>query len=347
MTTSEHRHPRIGVLLGDPSGIGPEIVVKLLARPQIYEHSDVIVLTDPSMQAAGEAVAGVQLSPQVAADWETLSIAPGQPTLLPLPLIAETDIVVGQSTAASGQSSMKSLEAAVGAAKSGAIDGIVFGPLNKHAMHLAGLAYEDEMRYMKALFGHDRAISEFNIIGSLWTSRVTSHIPLRAVADQITHDGVCNAIRILDDALKDAGVARPRIGVAGLNPHAGDGGSIGREEIEVIGPAAESMRRAGIDAIGPLSPDTMFLTVKRSGLNGIVSMYHDQGQIAMKLLGFDNGVTLHGGQPVPVTTCASGSAFDIAGRGIANVEGIQAAFDLCVGIARAKIAKSASAGGTP
>jgi len=342
MTIQEHRRPRIGVLLGDPSGIGPEIVVKLLARPQNYGQADVVVLTDTSMRTAGEAVAKLQLAPLIATDWTTLRFSPGQPTLLPLSLIAASDIVVGQPTAASGQASMKSLEAAVGAAKSGAIDGIVFGPLNKHAMHLAGLAYEDEMRFMKALFGHDRAISEFNITGSLWTSRVTSHIPIRQVADHITHDGVCEAIRILDAALRDAGVARPRIGVAGLNPHAGDGGSIGREEIEVIGPAADAMRKAGIDAIGPLSPDTMFLTVKSSGLNGIVSMYHDQGQIAMKLLGFDKGVTLHGGQPVPITTCASGSAFDIAGTGVANVEGIQAAFDVCVGIVCAKIAKAAS-----
>jgi 4-hydroxythreonine-4-phosphate dehydrogenase len=345
MTNQEHRRPRIGVLLGDPSGIGPEIVVKLLARPQNYEQADVIVLTDPSMQAAGEAVAGMRLTPETASGWDSISFAPGRPAVLPLSLIAASDIVVGQSTIASGQASMKSLKAAVGAAKSGAIDGIVFGPLNKHAMHIAGLAYEDEMRFMKALFGHDRTISEFNITGALWTSRVTSHIPIRAVADQITFEGVCDAIRILDDALKDAGVARPRVGVAGLNPHAGDGGSIGREEIEVIGPAAEAMRTAGVDAVGPLSPDTMFLMARRGRLNGIVSMYHDQGQIAMKLIGFDNGVTLHGGQPVPITTCASGSAFDIAGKGIANVEGIQAAFDVCVGIARAKIAKVASTGG--
>jgi 4-hydroxythreonine-4-phosphate dehydrogenase len=347
MTTQERRRPRIGVLLGDPSGIGPEVVVKLLARPQNYDRADVVMLTDPAIQAAGETVAGVRLTPEVAASWKTLSFAPGRPTLLPISLIREADIVIGQSTPASGEASIKSLEEAVSGAKSGAIDGIVFGPLNKHAMHLAGLAYEDEMRFMKALFGHDRTVSEFNITGSLWTSRVTSHIPIRAVADHITHDGVCEAIRILDDALKEAGIARPRIGVAGLNPHAGDGGSIGREEIEVIGPAAEATRQKGVDAIGPLSPDTMFLTARRIGLNGIVSMYHDQGQIAMKLIGFDNGVTLHGGQPVPVTTCASGSAFDIAGKGIANVEGIQAAFNVCVDVARARIAKTAAAGGAP
>jgi 4-hydroxythreonine-4-phosphate dehydrogenase len=344
MTTQEHRRPCIGVLLGDPSGIGPEVVVKLLARPQIYERADVVMLTDPAIQVVGEAVAGIQITPQVAASWEALSFTPGRPTLLPISLIRESDIVTGQSTIASGQASITSLTSAVDGAKAGAIDGIVFGPLNKHAMHMAGLTHEDEMRFMKALFGHDNTVSEFNITGALWTSRVSSHIPIRAVADYITETRVCEAIRILDDALKDAGIARPKIGVAGLNPHAGDGGSIGREEIEIIGPAAEAMRARGVDAIGPLSPDTMFLTARKSGLNGIVSMYHDQGQIAMKLIGFDNGVTLHGGQPVPVTTCASGSAFDIAGKGIANVEGIQAAFDVCVDVARAKIAKAAAAG---
>jgi 4-hydroxythreonine-4-phosphate dehydrogenase len=339
MTKQEHTRPRIGILLGDPSGIGPEIVVKLLARPQNYAQADVVVLTDPAMQAAGEAVAKTKLTPQAAASWEAMRFSPGQPTLLALSLIPAGDIVIGKSSAASGRASMKSIEAAVAGAKKGALDGFVFGPLNKHAMHMAGLEQEDEMRFMKALFGHDRAISEFNITGSLWTSRVTSHIPLKEVSDHITFDGVCEAIRILNDALKDAGVTKPRIAVAGLNPHAGDGGSIGREEIDVIAPAADAMRKAGVDAIGPLSPDTMFLMAKRDGLNGVVSMYHDQGQIAMKLLGFGNGVTLHGGQPVPITTCASGSAFDIAGKGIANVEGIQAAFDVCVGIASARIAK--------
>ena len=341
MATQSLRRPRIGVLLGDPSGIGPEIVVKMLARPQNYEQADVVILTDRSMQEAGEAVAKLRLTPRIAESWETLHAAPGQATLMPLALIPASEIVIGEARAASGHASMKSIEAAVAAAKVGRLDGFVFGPLNKHAMHLAGLGHEDEMRFMKALFGHTDTISEFNITGALWTSRVTSHIPLKDVSSHITFEGVCEAIRILDAALRDSGLARPRIAVAGLNPHAGDGGAIGREEIEVIGPAVQAMRRAGIDAIGPLSPDTMFLTAKRDGLNGVVSMYHDQGQIAMKLLGFGNGVTLHGGQPVPITTCASGSAFDIAGKGIANAEGIQAAFDVCVGIAQARIAKRA------
>src|SRR6185436_765481 len=163
--------------------------------------------------------------------------------------------------------------------------------------------------------------------------RVTSHIPLRDVADAITADGVCAAVRIADRYLKAAGNAAPRIAVAGLNPHAGDGGTIGREEIDVIAPAVERSRAEGIDARGPLSPDTVFLAARRGDFDAVVSMYHDQGQIAMKLMGFDNGVTLHGGLPVPVATCASGTAFDIVGKGIANVEGLQAAFDLAARIA--------------
>src|SRR4030095_13913947 len=113
---------------------------------------------------------------------------------------------------------------------------------------------------------------------------------------------VCDAVKIIDDALRAAGIARPRIAVSGLNPHAGDGGSIGMEEIEVIAPAVQQLQQQGIDARGPYSPDTVFIAARRGDFDAVVSMYHDQGQIAMKLMGFESGVTLHGGLPVPVTT---------------------------------------------
>ena len=201
------------------------------------------------------------------------------------------------------------------------MQGIVFAPLNKHALRLAGMTHEDELRWMAERLGVDGFTSEFNITGDLWTSRVTSHVPLREVADAITGAGVIDAVRIVQRYLVAAGIAAPRIAVAALNPHAGDGGSLGREEIDVIAPAIESVRREGIDARGPLPSDTVFVAAKRGDYDAVVSMYHDQGQIAMKLMGFDRGVTLHGGLPVPVATCASGTAFDIVGRGIANVEG--------------------------
>jgi 4-hydroxythreonine-4-phosphate dehydrogenase len=143
---------------------------------------------------------------------------------------------------------------------------------------------------------------------------------------------------IIDAALRRSGIARPRIAVSGLNPHAGDGGSIGREEIDVIAPAVERLRRDGLDASGPWSPDTVFIAARRGDFDAVVAMYHDQGQIAMKLMGFERGVTLHGGLPVPVATSASGSAFDIAGKGVASIDGLQHAFDICVRMAAQQLA---------
>ena len=162
---------------------------------------------------------------------------------------------------------------------------------------------------------------------------MTSHVPLRDVADAITEGGVVDAVRIVHRYLVAAGIASPRIAVTGLNPHAGDGGSLGREEIDVIAPAIARVREEGVDARGPMPSDTVFVAARRGDYDAVVTMYHDQGQIAMKLMGFDRGVTLHGGLPVPVATCASGTAFDIVGRNVANVEGLQSAFDLAVAIA--------------
>ncbi|MFY9512320.1 MAG: 4-hydroxythreonine-4-phosphate dehydrogenase PdxA, partial [Rubrivivax sp.] len=233
------------------------------------------------------------------------------------------------SNEAQGRSAMTALSLATDAVNRGLVDGIVFAPLNKHALRLGGLQHEDELRYLQERLRVPGFVCEFNITGGLWTSRVSSHVPLREVAALITPTAVRNAVLIIHRALQQAGVAAPRIAVSGLNPHAGDGGSIGMEEIEVIEPTVQALRRDGLDARGPFSPDTVFIAARRGDFDAVVSMYHDQGQIAMKLMGFERGVTLHGGLPVPVATCASGSAYDIAGRGIANVEGLQAAFDLC------------------
>jgi len=326
------RRPRLAVLLGDPNGIGPEIGVKLLARAATYADADVVVFSDPSIVAVGERVAGRDIDLATCAP-DALAFTPGRPTLAMLDLIDADAIAPGQATLAGGRAALTALTLAADAAKRGVIDGIVFAPLNKHALRLAGLDHEDELRYLQHIFGVAGFVSEFNITGTLWTSRVTSHIPLRDVADAITAEGVVAAVDIADRYLKAAGVAAPRIAVAGLNPHAGDGGSIGREEIDVIAPAVARARAAGVDARGPLSPDTLFLAARRGDFDAVVSMYHDQGQIAMKLMGFDSGVTLHGGLPVPVATCASGTAFDIVGRNVANSAGLEQAFDLAARIA--------------
>jgi 4-hydroxythreonine-4-phosphate dehydrogenase len=140
-------------------------------------------------------------------------------------------------------------------------------------------------------------------------------------------------VRIIDQALKRGGTSRPRIAVAGLNPHAGEGGTMGREEIELIGPAVERATRESIDARGPFPADTIFLAAKRGDYDAVVTMYHDQGQIAMKLMGFERGVTVLGGLPVPIATCAHGTAYDIVGRNLANIVPLANAFQLAARMA--------------
>jgi 4-hydroxythreonine-4-phosphate dehydrogenase len=316
------RKPRIAFVAGDPNGIGPELAAKLLSRPANVAAADVVVFADPAVLAAGERVA--QVRPLV---------GPGHATLRALDTGGAAAIAPGESTQAGGHAALAALNAAADAVAAGEVDGIVFAPLNKHALRLAGMSHEDELRMLQSRFGVEGFVSEFNITGSLWTSRVTSHVPLRDVADAITADGVVQAVAIVHRYLVASGRPAPRIAVTGLNPHAGDGGSIGREEIDVIAPAIEQARASGIDARGPMPSDTVFVAARRGDYDAVVTMYHDQGQIAMKLMGFEKGVTLHGGLPVPVATCASGTAFDIVGRNVANVEGLQQAFDLAVAIA--------------
>ena len=318
--------PRIAFVAGDPNGIGPELAAKLLSRQANVDAADIVVYSDPAIIAAGERVAGTRTLTGVANGAR-------RATLMRLDLGGEAAITPGQATEAGGRAALNALEAAAQAARAGEVDGIVFAPLNKHALRLAGMTHEDELRLLQHRFGVSGFVSEFNITGALWTSRVTSHVPLREVADAITIDGVVQAVEIVHRYLVASGRKSPRVAVTGLNPHAGDGGSIGSEEIDVIAPAIERAKARGIDAAGPMSSDTVFVAARRGDYDAVVTMYHDQGQIAMKLMGFDKGVTLHGGLPVPVATCASGTAFDIVGRNVANVEGLQQAFDLAVAIA--------------
>jgi 4-hydroxythreonine-4-phosphate dehydrogenase len=332
--------PAIALLLGDPAGIGPEIAVRLLAEGEVLRGANILVLTDPATFAVGERVAGAKVPYRLCSSLAEVAFEAEQPTLLAADLLKGEPVIQGKPTRASGRAALRAIEAAVDAARRGVVQGIVFAPLNKQAMKLAGLAYEDELRLMQVLFGVDGFTSEFNITGELWTSRVTSHIPLREVADALTVEGVCAAVAIVHRSLRAAGIQRPRIGVAALNPHAGDGGNCGREEITTIAPAVEKMRGAGVDAHGPFPADTIFVAARAGQYDAIVSMYHDQGQIAMKLLGFERGVTLHGGLPVPVATCASGTAYDIAGRGVARFDGLKNAFALAAKMAAATSASS-------
>ncbi|KZY52395.1 4-hydroxythreonine-4-phosphate dehydrogenase PdxA [Sulfitobacter sp. KE29] len=325
--------PRIGVIPGDPSGIGPELVARLLAD-DCCDQAQILLIGDRHVFETGQRQAGCDHAmtavDAAAQDWtETAPVA-----LHEMQTIAPGDVVIGQSTEASGRSTLQVLDQALAFVQEGVIDAIVFAPFNKASMHMAGIGHSDELHYIAEKLGVTNYISELNTLDDMWTSRVTSHIALRDVADTITPDRIQEATRLIDRTLRQAGHARPRIAVAALNPHAGDGGNFGREEIDVIEPAVRHMAGGQMAVTGPLPSDTVFLKVTRGEIDAVVTMYHDQGQIALKLLGFDRGVTVQGGLPVPVTTPAHGTAFDIAGQGNADVGATRAAFEIACKMVR-------------
>ena len=209
-------------------------------------------------------------------------------------------------------------------------------PFNKAAMHLAGIGVADELTWAKKRLGVTGRASEFNVIDGMWNARVTSHIPLKDVAEKLNIDGIVDAIVLANQTLTRAGYDNPRIAVAALNPHAGDGGAIGTEEIEIIAPAVEKAKLQSIKVDGPFPSDTLYLKVRDGQFDCAVSMYHDQGQIAIKLLGFDQGVSVLAGLPVPIATPAHGTAFDIVGTNSANVNAALNAFRMVSAMAQGR-----------
>ncbi|PRY57562.1 4-hydroxythreonine-4-phosphate dehydrogenase [Knoellia remsis] len=316
--------PRIALTLGDPAGIGPELACRLLAEPANLARAQVLVLAEADEFAAACAEAGVEVpvEDEPGAGHVTL-VGAGGPT---------TPVERQKVSKAAGARVMGDLEKALRLYEEGRVDSIMFTPLNKASLHLAGMNEEDELRWFAKQLGHEGVTSELNFVPGLVTSRVTSHIPLSGVAQRINATSVLDAIRLLDDVLKGSGIESPRLAVCALNPHAGENGQFGREEIEHIAPGVKLAQVEGIEASGPYPCDTIFISAKAGDYDGVVTMYHDQGQIAMKLMGFDRGVTVQGGLPVPICTPAHGTAFELVGTGKANLGPSQNAFDLAVSL---------------
>ncbi|MDQ4115185.1 MAG: 4-hydroxythreonine-4-phosphate dehydrogenase PdxA [Actinomycetota bacterium] len=316
--------PRLALTLGDPTGIGPEIAAKLLAEPGNLDRAEIYLLADEQelKSVAEQAGVAVPVGPTPGAGRvHCIGTAYSGPTPEPQRVSREA-----------GERVMADLRAAVARYLDGTVDAIMFAPLNKSSLHLAGMHEEDELRWFATELGYSGTTSELNFVPGLVTSRVTSHISLAEVSARISANSVLEAIKLLNDVLLGSGVEVPRLAVCALNPHAGENGAFGREEIDHIAPGAELARAQGIDATGPFPCDTVFLRARDGGFDGVVTMYHDQGQIAMKLLGFEQGVTVQGGLPVPIVTPAHGTAFEIVGKGIASIGAISQAYDLAVSL---------------
>lgn len=310
--------PTIALFTGDPAGIGPELVAKLLADPDTTARADIILIGNRATFAEGAAAAG---TPAPAASIR-IHLWAG----LDAPAFAR-----GVVSEKNGRFMLDALTEGTRLVTSGAADALCFAPLNKGALRAGGMHHEDEMRWFAELLGHTGVCGELNVLESLWTSRVTSHVPLREVSDLLSAEKVADAIRMITEALRAAGKTSPRVAVCGLNPHNGDNGNYGDEEGRIIEPGVKLAASRGYAADGPFSADTAFVRAIRKdgqGYDGVVTMFHDQGQIAMKLMGFERGVTVQGGLPIPITTPAHGTAYDIAGRGVANPQAMKNAFDI-------------------
>lgn len=339
MNTLPEAKPILALAVGDPAGIGPELAARMIADPAVRTAADLIVVTDARVLRQGAEVAGVTLDLPVIMRREALG--GGGSVILDLGHLDPATIRIGVAARAGGAFALENYRTALRLAADGHAGAVCFTPFNKAAMRMAHPPYDDEISYTQGVLGIDTPASEFNILDGLWNARVTSHVPLSAVAALITKDHVLRALKLTHASLVAAGVAAPRIGVAGLNPHAGDGGNFGHEDDGEIAPAVAEARALGIDATGPFPPDTVFVRATKGQFDAVLTMYHDQGQIAMKLIGFDSGVTMLGGFPFAICTPAHGSAYDIAGKGVANPGAARAALLLAARAAAARMAMPA------
>ena len=323
------RKPILGILMGDSAGVGPELVAKLAVSGFYQEYCRPIIIGDVrifenALKIVGGDAAHYVIASVGEADWDK-----------GLPVLDQHDqdpaeVKMGELNMVCARSVNNMLELAVNLCKSGEIEGFCFAPFNKNGMKLAGCKYESEHHVMAHLFGvQDKPFGEINVAAGMWTTRTTSHIPIKEVSDNLTVERIFRAITLCHRSLKMAGFANPRIGVAALNPHCGEGGLCGRAEIDVIAPAIEKAKGEGMNPSGPYPSDILFIKAFRGDFDGVVTMYHDQGQIALKLKGFDGGITIAGGQPVPVVTCGHGTAYDIAGKNIVHTASFENAVKMC------------------
>ena len=323
--------PRIAIIPGDPSGIGPELIARLLNEEGVRAAADILLVGDAHLwqRGAEQAALPVELNTLSEDDVPQFTGL----AHLDLHTIEPDAVEIAKVTIAGGTTSQRCLDKAMDLAVAGHVDGILFAPFNKSAMTAAGLNADDEHRYMARYLGFTGYHSEINVLDELMTTRVTSHIGLKDVAANITQAGIIRAVNLAAETLIRAGKTRPAIAVAALNPHAGDNGKFGREEIDIIEPAVRACQARQMNVTGPWPSDTVFLKAKRGEVDAVVTMYHDQGQIAIKLLGFERGVTVAGGLPFPIATPAHGTAFDIAGQNKANIGATRQAFNLLLRMA--------------
>ena len=305
--------PVIGITIGDPAGIGPEIVVRALAHETIPASVSPVVIGDRWVLERAMDATGIRLE----------FGSSGQPRLIDLANV-DHRLQWGKIQATAGAAAAQFIERAVQKALAGRLDAMATAPINKEALWRAGYRHLGHTEMLADLTHSDDPLTMFQVRG-LRIFFLTRHLSLREALDQITRERITSMLHRIDNELKRLGVARPRIAVAALNPHAGEGGALGREDQDEIAPAVEDARARGIQVQGPVPADSVFAQALEGRYDAVVSLYHDQGHIAAKTLDFHGAVSVTLGLPFIRTSVDHGTAFDIAGRGIAKADSMIAA----------------------
>ena len=319
----------IALLLGDPSGIGPELISKLLDN-EITNNTNIVVIGEKNILESGNKISGSSQNLKYVDNFDQINFEEGNKFFLDISNGKNHSYKLSECSKESGESVLSALNLALELAKENKIHAINFGPFNKTSLKLGGNKYSDELHLMAEKLEVKDVCCEFNVIDNFWTARVSSHIPIKEVPDHVKKEKIMKPIKLINEAMKLNGIKVPRVAVQALNPHA----EFGTEEKDEIIPAIEEAKKLGINADGPLPCDTSFITAyKNKNHDCIVGMYHDALQSGLKAFGFDRGVTVQGGLPVPITTPAHGTAFDIAGKNEANLEPTLHSFNIALTMA--------------
>ena len=330
---TSQRKPAIAITMGDPCGIGPEVVAKALADPKVYATCRPLVVGSAYAMEQAIGVAGVALKVNEPEDLGLAGNQPGVIDLVDTHNLNPEDISVGQISPACGKAAMEWVTKAGELALAGTVDGLATAPLNKEAASLAGYKSIGHMELLQELSG-TKTVATMLMAKNLRVVHLTTHRSLRVACDYVKKDRVLEYLRLTHESFVKFGFPNPRIAAAALNPHGSDGGLLGDEEAQEISPAVEAAKAEGINAVGPIPADIIFHQAIQDRYDAVLCMYHDQGHIPVKVYGFEESITSNLGLPFVRTSVDHGTAFDIAGQGVANHESMLEAIRLAVALAQ-------------
>ena len=324
--------PLLAITMGDPAGIGPEVTAKALMDPRVYRRCRPLVVGSAGAMDDALRIINAPVSPRVSHSLEEVAGEPGAIDVLDLENLDYSGITHGKLSAAAGKASVEWILKAGELAGSGRVQAICTAPINKEACSLAGYKDIGHMEIFQSQTGV-KEVATMLMARTLRVVHLTTHRSLRVACDYVTKDNVLAKIKLTDDSFKRWGFPTPRIGVAALNPHASDGGLLGDEEEKQVAPAVKEARAMGIDATGPVPADTVFKQAIDGKYDVVVAMYHDQGHIPIKVHDWARSISVNLGLPFIRTSVDHGTAFDIAGKGVADHESMLEAISVAVELA--------------